>query len=133
MHEPFYIRSPDFLYCLRSNPAYGWATGLTEGGLQILHCQRNWLMFDADGNLLRASQQDVPFRDGPIEVRRFWLPDLWTGLEDLPDVLAEFYTAPDEYVMQPGDPEAWINSGQFMFYPGWGDYIMGPDGSVEAS
>jgi hypothetical protein len=131
--EPFYIRPPDFRYCLRTSPAYGWATGVTADGLQVLHCKRSWLVFDADGHLLRDGEQELPFQDGSIQVRRFWLPERWMGVEDLPDVLSEFYTAPDEYEMEPGDPEAWIRAGQFVFYPGWSEYIMGPGGRVEAS
>ena len=73
------------------------------------------------------------FRDGPITVRRFWVPERFVGVEDLPDTLSEFYTAPDEYEMEPGDPVAWIGAGQFVFYPGWSEYIMGPGGRVEAS
>ena len=36
-------------------------------------------------------------------------------------------------LVEPGDPEAWISAGQFVFYPGWSEYIMGPGGRVEAS
>jgi hypothetical protein len=90
-------------------------------------------VFAQDGTLLRACEDDLPIREGPIEVKRFWLPDRGMGVEDLPDVLAEFYTAPEVYEMEPGDPEAWLRAGQFIFYPGWGDYIIGPGGRVEAS
>ncbi len=75
----------------------------------------------------------MPFRDGPIAVRRFWVPEWFMGVEDLPDTLSEFYIAPDEYEMGPGDPEAWISAGQFVFYPGWSEYIIGPGGRVESS
>ncbi len=133
MDEPFYIRPPDFRYGLRSNPAYGWSTGIAEDGSQILHCKRNWLVFDREGHLQRCGEETVPFHEGPIEVRRFWLPDRWMGIEDLPDVLAEFYTAPEKYEMAPGDPAAWLRAGQFVFYPGWSEYIIGPGGRVAAS
>ena len=133
MHEPFYLRPPDFHYCLRSNPTYGWATGVAEDGSQILCCKRNWLVFDHDGNLMRSGEQEVPFTDGPIEVKRFWIPDCWLGVEDLPDVLAEYYTAPADFVMEPGDVESWLRDGQFVFYPGWTEYIMGPRGRVVSS
>jgi hypothetical protein len=125
MHEPFYIRPAGYRYCLRSNPAYGWATGTTDDGLQVLQTGRDRLIFDGDGNLLRASEQELSFREGPIEVKRFWLPDRWMGVEDLED--------PEESEMPPEDVEVWIRGGQFQFYPGWGDYIMGRRGNVEAS
>ncbi len=133
MGEPFYIRSPDFLYCLRTNPAYGWETGIAADGSQVLHCKQHWLVFDPAGHLLRAGDEPVPLHDGPIAVRRFWVPERFVGVEDLPDTLSEFYTAPDEYEMEPCDPEAWIRAGQFVFYPGWSEYIMGPGGRVVAS
>jgi hypothetical protein len=133
VNEPFYIRAADYRYCLRSNPAYGWATGVTPDGLQVLHSGCHWLIFDRDGALLRASDEAVEYQDAPIEVLRFWVPDRWLGIEDLPDTLAEFYTAPDKYEMEPGDPELWLQAGQFMFYPGGGSYIMGPWARVEAS
>lgn len=133
MDEPFYIRPPDFLYCLRSATGYGWATGTAADGSQVLHCERHWLVFDPAGRLLRAGDEPVPFDAGPIHVRRFWVPDRFVGVEDLPDTLSEFYTAPDRYEMEPGDPDIWIASGQFVFYPGWSEYIIGPGGRVEAS
>lgn len=125
MGEPCYVRPPEYRYCLRSNPAYGWATGATEEGLQVLHAGQDWLLFDAEGVLLRADSGAVPFRDGPIQVRRFWLPDRWMGIEDMED--------PEEAEMRPEDVEAWIRDGQFQFYPGSGDYIVGRAGNVEAS
>lgn len=133
MDEPFYIRPPEFLYNLHTNLAYGWETGIADNWTQVLHCQRHWLVFDPVGHLLSAGDEPVRFRDQPIKVRRFWVPERCVGIEDLPDTLAEFYTAPDEYEMEPGDPEAWIRAGQFVFYTGWSEYILGPDGCVEAS
>lgn len=134
MKEPFYVRPEDYRYCLRSDEEYGWATGIAEDGFQVLQPRLGscWLIFDRDGTLVRVTDRAVPFREGPIEVKRFWLPDRWLGIEDLPEELSEFYTAPDEYVMNPGDVEAWVRAGQFMFYPGVGDYIMSQDGEVEA-
>ncbi len=35
--------------------------------------------------------------------------------------------------MGPGDPEAWLWAGQFVFYAGRGEYVIGPGGRVEAS
>ncbi len=133
MGEPFYIRTPDFLYGLRTNAAYGWATGIAEDNSQVLYCKRHWLVFDPTGVLLCVGDEAVPFRDRPIAVRRFWVPERFVGVEDMPDLLSEFYTAREEYEGEPGDPVAWINAGQFMFYPGWSEYIIGPNGCVKAS
>jgi hypothetical protein len=133
VNEPFYIRPPDFRYCLRSNSAYGWVTGIAEDGSQVLHCKQHWLVFDPNGHLLRVADKPLTFRDAPIEVRRFWIPDRVIGVEDLPEGLAEFYTAPEEYEMERGDPDRWIKAGQFVFYPGWSEYIIGPGGRVAAS
>jgi hypothetical protein len=134
MKVPFYVRPEDYRYCLRSNGEYGWATGITEEGLQVLRPRLAacWLIFDGEGALVRVIDEAVRYRECPIGVKRFWFPDRWLGIEDLPEELSEFYTAPDEYVMNPGDVEAWVGAGQFMFYPGAGDYIMSRDGKVEA-
>jgi hypothetical protein len=133
MGEPFYIRPQGFLYCLRTNPAYGWETGVAGDGAQVLHCKQHWVVFDSAGHLLRDSDEPMEFHFRSIEVQRFWLPEKFMGVEDLPEILAEYFTAPDKYEMEPGDPEAWISAGQFVFYPGWSEFIIGPGGQVKAS
>jgi hypothetical protein len=99
MHEPFNMRPGDYRYCLRTNEADGWRTGITPDGFQVLRCKENWLLFDEEGVLLRVSGEYVSFDDGPIFVRRFWLPDRWMGIEDLDSELALFYTNPEQFVM----------------------------------
>lgn len=133
MHEPFHVRPADHRYVLRTYPTYGWATGTAADGSLVLRCGKAWLLFDPDGTLVRVGDEPVAYRDGPIAVRRFWLPDRWIGVEDLPDSLAAYDTAPDEFEMRPEDVESWVRAGQFMFYPGASDYIMGRGGKVEAS
>jgi hypothetical protein len=136
MNEPFYIRPSAYRYCLRSQPEYGWATGITEDGSLVLQCEiwgPYWFIFDGEGTFVQVTEEPVRFREAPIEVRRFWVADRGgMGIEDLPEELSELYTAPDEAVMEPGDVEAWLGDGQFMFYPGWGSFIMGGNGNVEA-
>jgi hypothetical protein len=133
MHEPFNMRPDDYRYCLRTNEAYGWQTGTTPDGSQVLRCKENWLLFDKGGVLLRVSGDGVPFQDGPILVRRFWLPDRWMGIEDLESELALFYTNPDEFVMEEKDIEWWIRVGQFVFHCGWTEYVLGAEGQVKIS
>jgi hypothetical protein len=133
MREPFNLRPEDHRYCLRTNEAYGWQTGTTPDGLQVLHCKHNWLLFDREGVLLHAGAESVPFQDGPIFVRRFWLPDRWMGIEDLDSELALFYTDPEEFVMDEEDIDWWIQVGQFVFHCGWSEYVLGSEGQVEIS
>jgi hypothetical protein len=91
------------------------------------------LVFDQEGALVQVTEEPLRFQEVPIEVQRFWIADHGgMGIEDLPEELSEFYTAPDEYIMEPGDVEAWLGAGQFMFYPGYGSFIMGTNGNVEA-
>jgi len=64
---------------------------------------------------------------------RFWLPEYWVGIEDVPDTLAEFYTAPEAFELEPGDVQAWIATDQYVFHAGCGDYYMNSAGGVETS
>jgi hypothetical protein len=136
MKQPFYVRPATYRYRLCSAPEHGWATGVTEDGSLVLECKGRglyWLVFDRQGALVQLTEEPVRFREVRIEVQRFWVADRGgLGIEDLPEELSEFYTAPDKYVMEPGDVEAWLGAGQFMFYPGWGSFIVGRSGNVEA-
>ena len=55
---------------------------------------------------------EMRFQELPIRVQRFWLPELWLGIEDMPDTLAEFYTAPEAFEMAASDVQAWIGTDQ---------------------
>ena len=57
-----------------------------------------------------------------LRVQRFWLPELWLGIEDMPDTLAEFYTAPEAFEMAASDVQAWIGTDQYVFHAGCGDF-----------
>lgn len=133
MHQPYNVRPEDYRYCLRTNDAYGWETGRTADGIQVLHCKANWLLFDENGHCIRAGTEAVSFQDEPIHVLRFWIPERWMGIEDLDSELALVYTDPVEAVMEPSDIDAWVRAGQFVFHCGWGDYVMGPEGQVVSS
>src|SRR5581483_2294449 len=99
--EPYWFRPEDHRYCLRSNTEYGWTTGVAEDGRQVLHSGKNRLAFDADGRLLGPAGPELVVREAPIRVLRFWLPEIWTGVEDLPAPLADYLLDPDEFVQEP--------------------------------
>jgi hypothetical protein len=52
LDEPVYIRSPEYRYCLRSEPYYGWFTGVISGNRQLLLVAGAALEFDRVGQLL---------------------------------------------------------------------------------
>jgi hypothetical protein len=158
MHTPYYFRSPEYRYCLGSEGAYGWWTGTIAGGRQVFRGPTAFIVFDEQGHLLRAedsSRYPVPrewqnfrqppsqastawlteldFKECPIRVLRFWLPEFWVGIEDMPDELAEFYTAPGSFELEPSDVQAWINTDQYVFHAGCGDYFISRAGEVETS
>lgn len=158
MHTPYYFRSPEHRYRLASEGVYGWWTGTLAGGQQVFLGPTAFLVFDQEGNLMRAensSRYPVPpewhafpqppahgstawlanlgFRECPIQVLRLWLPEFWVGIEDMPDTLAEFYTQPEAFEGEPSDVQAWIDADEYVFHAGCGDYFMNSAGEVEAS
>jgi hypothetical protein len=158
MHEPFYVRPIDYRYTLASEPVYGWWTGRIRGGRQLLLGVNAVLLFDEEGNLQQIEGierypvphgwQEVPpsqsngnvswlvkleFDERPIRIKRFWLPELWLGIEDLPDGLAEYYTSPETFELEPEDVQWWTEVGQYVFHAGCGDYYMNREGGVETS
>lgn len=131
--EPYWFRPADHRYCIRSNAEYGWTTGVAEDGRQVLHSAKYRLAFNADGRLLGPIGAEPVVHDAPIHVLRFWAPDLWTGVEDLPEALADFFLAPDDFCQDPNDVESWLQHGMFVFNSGWSDYYVSRDGRVETS
>jgi hypothetical protein len=157
-HTPYYYRSPDYRYCLFSDLAYGWWTGIVHGNQQLFLGPTAVLLFDHEGNLVRVEDnrlypvpkewherspaltecseawpRDFGFREAAIKTKRFWLPDLWIGIEDMPDNLAEFYTDPERFELEPDDVETWKSTDQYVFHAGCSDYYMNSEGGVETS
>jgi hypothetical protein len=157
-HLPYYFRSPDYRYRLFSESGYGWWTGIIRGNQQLFRGPTAVLLFDAAGELLKVEDKNlypipVEWRTCPraladcsevwprqaqwneavIEVKRFWLPERWLGIEDMPDILAEFYTDPERFEMEPEDVQSWMESGQYVFHAGCGDYYVNSKGEVETS
>ncbi len=162
MHQPYYFRSPEFRYTLRSNIAYGWWTGVILGERQLLRSVGATVLFDRSGDLIRvegieeypipAEWRDDPkgservrppwavaleYQECPIRVRRFWIPDRWLGVEDMPDILSEYFTDRQAFLahgdVRPEDAETWKRSGQLVFHCGCGDYWLNSRGYVETS
>jgi hypothetical protein len=160
MHQPFYFRAPGYHYTLRSNMAYGWWTGVISGERQLLHSAGAVVIFNRAGELLqveatesypippdwcenpRASASvrpawavDLDFDECPIRVLRFWVPERWLGIEDMPDILAEYFTNPEVSYshgdVRPEDGANWKESDQFVFRCGCGDYWLNSRGDVK--
>lgn len=155
---PFYIRPPDHRYRLFSERVSGWWTGLVQGDRRMLCGPTSILFFDHDGSLIRVEDKrlypvpeewwnsslasaecsetwpkELQFKEAVIELKRFWLAEQWIGIEDMPDGLAEFYTNQEKFEMEPEDVHWWIESGQYVFHSGCGDYYMNSEGGVETS
>jgi len=162
MHQPFHFRPPEQRYTLRSDMACGWWTGTIRGEQQFLRSVGAAVTFDRAGELVRvegvegypvpAEWRDDPkgservrppwaialeFEECPIRVKRFWIPERWLGVEDMPDILAEYFTDRAAFLahgdVRAEDAESWKGSGQFVFHCGCGDYWLNSRGDVETS
>jgi hypothetical protein len=157
---PFYCRPLNHRYAIRSEAGYSWWTGITRDDRQLLVSRNGTLIFDRDGHLRTvAGENEYPipaeWRDGPasavcgvewprtvefeecpILVRRFWLPERWLGVEDLPELLAEYFTDPTAFFAKPWneaeDALSWRDSGMYVFHCGC-DYHMSSRGDVVSS
>jgi hypothetical protein len=87
----------------------------------------------AQGHACVSWPAELEFEERPIRVRRFWLPELRLGIEDLPDDLAEYYTSTETFESEPEDVQWWIDVGQWVFHAGCGDFYMNREGGVETS
>jgi hypothetical protein len=131
--EPYWFRSPEHRYCLGTNTEYGWTTGIAEDGRQVLHNGKYRIAFDPEGTLLGLIDSQPISCDLPISVLRFWIPDIWVGVEDLPESLADYFLNPDEFSQEPNDVDLWLLNGMFVFNNGWSDYYVSREGRVETS
>jgi hypothetical protein len=156
--EPLYLRPPDYRYCLRSEPDHPMFTGTVSGGRQFLLAAGTALEFDGDGHLLGVRPGDYPlprslfpvrfrdrgcpdeqagwvrelgYRDEPIRVRRFWLPELWMGISDLPHGIVDLPDDPDLFTEAQKEfvrTSMWFEDGDFAFRCGDLEVFVGPDG-----
>lgn len=162
MRDPFYFRPPDYRYWLRSDMAYGWWTGAIRGNQQFLRSVGAAVTFNLAGELLQVEglegypipkewrddpkgsdrvrptwADELDFQECPIRIKRFWLPKQHLGVEDMPDILAEYFTNRAAFLahkdVRAEDAEGWKTTGQFVFHCGCGDYYMDQRGEAVTS
>jgi hypothetical protein len=135
--EPVYLRPPDYRYCLRSDPSHPLFTGLASDGRQALAVAGAVLEFDRDGLLTAERDGATPdalpagFAEGPIGLRRFWLPSRWLGISDIPHGLLGLPADPDKFT----DADRafvlssdWFAHGNFALRCGKGELFISRDG-----
>jgi hypothetical protein len=65
------------------------------------------------------------------------VPERYLGIEDMPDILAEYFTDPEAFLahgdVRPEDAQGWRREDQFVFHCGCGDYWLNGRGDVETS
>jgi hypothetical protein len=82
---------------------------------------------------LSSWQSEMGFQEGTISVKPYWLPEYWTGIEDIPQGLREMLENPEEIEDEEDRRlcleviEGWIQDGNFVFW--WCEnYHMNRDG-----
>jgi hypothetical protein len=86
---------------------------------------------------LDAQQSELGFVPGTIAVRKFFLPDLWIGIADLPEHYQDVIDRPEDYDKErlqelQGDIQTWLDGGDFVLY--WvEDYYLNAQGELESS
>lgn len=159
--DPVYLRPPDYRYCLRSDLHHPMVTGAIGKDRRLLLVMGLELVFDAGGYLLSVREADattyplpqflfpesirdrgVPddqagwmeelnFREGAIFVRRFWLPERWLGISDIPYGFVDLPRDPDLLTdAQRADliDSDWFDDGDFALRCGDTDVYIGPTG-----
>lgn len=137
--------------------------GCLLNGHQVLMGVKNpklvMIEFDADGNYLQTITRDeihnsvlpridpvkkieewqaeIGFIPSTILIKRFSLPDLWIGIEDLPSHYQEFLNSRDSYSAEDcrnyqEQINIWEESGDFVLF--WDeDYHLNREGEIESS
>lgn len=82
--------------------------------------------------------RELQFEECPILIRRFWIPERWLGISDLPSGQRDFHRDPssvgvDEAAELRADAAGWIESGMFAFVCGNGETYIDRGGECLAS
>lgn len=165
MDTPYYYRQDSHLYRLAAAPHYCWYTGRKRRQQLLLGVADDKFVkvaFDENGAVLQfdstiltktqipdwietptgpglAYQQlvDLGLECSDIDIRRFWIPDLRIGIEDLFDTgkdlrLNRASFTEEEFQDTLDSIEIWESLDQFVFW--WhSDFYIGPAGQVESS
>ena len=134
-------------YSIAQDEHYGWLTGFTSDGHQVLSADVGHLFFDTLGVFLRMEAQP---RDGEwqmrareliasaatINVQEFRVPDLDIGVQSMPDRYAAYVRDPNSFSAEdrsrfPDEISSWNEDRLFVFQLG-DDFWMNPDGTVNS-
>ena len=134
-------------YSIAPDEHYGWRTGFTSHGHQVLATDVGHLYFDKLGVFLRAEPQPVhcDWREraselianaATIQVREFQLPELEIGVKSMPDRYAAFMRDPtayseDEHSRYLDEIASWNEDELFVFQLG-DVFWMNSDGTVNS-
>lgn len=101
--------------------------------------------FDAQGDLVAVHREESAdlsatpflFMPGTIHVKSFFVPDIWFGIQDLPDHYQEFIDQPNRadeelYFGYPELIEDWRERKSFILWCNE-DYDVSEDGELESS
>ena len=154
------------LYLIQNDVCH-YNTGRLNNGNQVLIDECSRVEFDNEGNMLAASSREnlrstltaldaernvlavstqeapeapsmmLPFTPGTISIKQFFLPDLWLGIQDLPEHYQDFLDYPenandDECHYYSDEIADWRECGNFVLW--WNeDYFLNEDGEIESS
>lgn len=122
----------------------------TQDGSQIKRERREWLVaaprMGGDGpyqiyepgfeatlsEQISQWQEELGFSPELIRVQKFFDPEMYVGIEQVPDHLQDVDESDEDFEELQADLREWEGSGSFVFY--WAkDYFMASDGEVEST
>ena len=82
-------------------------------------------------------QKELGITPGTISVKRFYLPELYLGITDLPEHYQEVLDYPENFSTErlqelQGDIEGWLGNGEFVLDLDI-DYYMSEEGNVNST
>ncbi len=124
--EPYYYQSSTYLYSLKSHPTYNFYVGRSDSvqALWLDDWDIFLLLFNSDGDLEESKEflhkdfsltwndkiseihikelsnnikSKYNLKNAPIKIKRFWLPKIRVGIEDISDLMKEFVLNPSEF------------------------------------
>ena len=134
-------------YTIAADEHYGWLTGLSHDGQQLLVADNVMLCFDINGLFLQAEffVREETWKERaskliaiskPIQVQEFCPDEHEISVRSLPKSYARFLSAPDSFSIEEQAHyrdcfSDWKNKQLFEFTLG-DDFWMNPDGTVSS-